>query len=287
MPAEDVYKLSLFYHTSQRQMIATHYYEAGPAVTNDPFEEAEALASAWLVNFPALYQGVLSSGCSLGCIKVEQVKGAGIPTFVSFFSDLKGTRFIDPLPANMSVMIRRRGVFLAKARTSLLFLGGVAEADTNGSFLDAGFVSTQMFPLLQEYNEQLTASAAFQLAEFGPVMPHTPMVYARDIPVLADLSSNTLTLQDGTTWSERGFISGPKFSIAAPSKNKGTYFADVVALNPGIALTQNELEFVGPENVDCQQVTGNTSYFTLFSAVVQTAVRQLNRRRSSHTGIVA
>lgn len=287
MPQEDVYKVSMFYHTSQKQMIATHYYEAGAQNPTDPFEEPEALAQAWGSAFGGPYALALSAGAQIGCIKIEQVKGAGLPTFVSFFEDLRGLRAADPIAANLAGIIRRRGIFLAKPRRSLIFLGGIAEADTEGSFLENTYVTGPMFDLLELYNDILTSQSQFQLATWNPVMPHTPMVYARNIPVIADTSANTLTLTDGTTWSERGFITGPKFSVAAPSKNRGTYTASIVPFNVAVALSENELELDGPETIDVQQATADTSYFTLQSAVVNTAIRQLNRRRSSHTGIVA
>jgi hypothetical protein len=287
MPQEDVYKVDLFYHTSQKQMIATHYYGAGPQVPTDPFEEPQALAVAFAAALVPGYRIAVAQGTSLGCIKVEPVTGPKFPTYVEFLSNVGGFRGADPLPANMAVILRRRGVFGGKSRRSLLFLGGVAEDDTDGSFLDSTYVTTALFTLLELYNDLLTNGSEFQLAEWFPVMPHTPRTYARDIPVTADLSANTLTLDDATTWDGRGFITGPGFAIAAPSKNKGSYFATIVPGSSAVSLTENELEVVGPEVIDVQQASGPTSYFAVTSAVANTAVRQLNRRRSSHTGIVA
>lgn len=287
MATEDVFKVSLFYHTSQRQMIATHYYEVGAVTTTDPFDEGAALAQAFGAAFGGPYALALSTGTNLGCIKIEKVKGDDIPTFVTHLENLDGLRTGDPLPANMSVIIRRRGVFLAKPRRSLLNLGGVSVDDTEGSFLEASYVNGAMTNLLVLYNNQLVASSPFQLAEFNPVMPHTVRVYARDVPVTSDLSANTMTLTDGSNWSDRGFITGDHFRINAPSRNKGTYSATVTPLSATVALADNELEFAGPEVLSAQQATVPVTYFTLFSAVVNTAVRQLNRRRSSHTGIVA
>lgn len=287
MPTEDVLKVSLFYHTSQRQMIATHYYEVGAVTTTDPFEEAEALAQAFGSAFAATYALALSTGTSLGCLKVEMIKGSQIPSFVTFFEQLDGLRSGDPLPANCAVIIRRRGVFLAKPRRSLIFLGGVSVTDTTGSFLEGSYVNGAMTNLLILYNDQLVANSSFGFAQFNPVMPHTQRVYARDIPVTSDLAANTMTLTDGSNWSDRGFITGDKFRINAPSRNKGTYTATVVPTNTTITLSENELEFAGPEVLTAQQVIVPLTFFTMQSAVVQTAIRQLNRRRSSHTGVVA
>lgn len=287
MPSEDVFKVSLFYHTSQRQMIATHYYEVGIVTTVDPFEEAQALAEAFDTIFTTTYRLALSQGVQLGCLKVEQVKGLGIPTYVLFYSNLGGLVAGDAMPANIPAIIRRRGIFAAKTRRSLLFLGGVSAASTTGSFLTSAYVSGPLTTLLNLYNNGLVAGSEFNLAQFGPVIPVTGHVYARDVPVTKDLALNTMTLTDGTSWSARGFVTGGQFRIAAPSRNKGTYTATVVALNATITLSDNELETSAAEVLSCQQVITPTQYITLQSATANTALRQLSRRRSSHTGVVA
>jgi len=287
MPTEDNFKVSLFYHTSQRQMIATHYYQAGAITTLDPFEECEALAQAFLINMLPEYTLATSVGTNFGCVKVEMITGSQIPTFINHLTTTNGLRVGNPLPPNCAAIIRRRGVFAAKPRRSLVFLGGVSVDDTLGSFLAAAFVTGALANLSGNYNDQILSTSLFNLAEWNPQLPHTPRVYARDAAVTSDLSANTMTLTDGTNWSTRGFITGGQFRISSPSRNRGTYFATVTPASPTIALTTNELEFAGPEQVNAQQVTAATSFFTLQSSVIQTAIRQLARRRSSHTGIVA
>lgn len=287
MPTGDVFKVSLLSHQAQRQFISTHHFEVGAITTADPFDEATALADVFNLDFTSLYQAALSNAVNLGCIKVEQVKGAGLPTFQKFLSNIKGTAIGDALPDNMVAVIRRRGDVMGVMHRSLLSLSGVRVADTDGSFLNAAYLAGPQLALVSQYNEQLVASGGFDLAEFNPVIPSTPRVYSGDLDVTIDTAANTMSIIGGQTWSGLGFISGGQFRINAPNKNKGTYTVVVVAANPTITMTVNELETEGGAELSCQQVTGPTTYIALTSAVPQIAIRQLNRRRSSHTGIVA
>ena len=287
MPTGDVYKVSLFTHTSQRQVVNTFYYKAGPIVTTEPFEEAQALAEAFVSEIVVNFQLSLSLDVSFGCVKVEKQTGTEIPFWITFFSNAKGTRPTDPLPANIVAIIIRRGTIMEGLRRSLLFITGVSESDTDGSFLETVFFNGVFSTLANVLNNTIVSSASFQLADWLPVIPHTGYVYARKVPVTANLSTNVLTLTDGTSWSARGFVTGPDFRILAPSKNRGTYFATVVPLAAGVTLSANELEFAAAETISAQQVTTPLVYNTLGSAVGNIALRQLNRRRSSHTGIVA
>lgn len=287
MPAEDVFKVSLFGHNHQRQFINTHYYETGIVVTTDPFEEAEALAEAFVSDFLTLYRDVVSTDVFYGCLKIEQVKGAGLPTFIDFFTNIAGTRVGAALPNNAVVIIRRRGVAAGKQKRSLLSLSGIRALDTDGSFVNAAFITPALDALVDQYNNQLVASPSHQLAEFNPVIPNTTRVYATNVDVTIDTALNTMSLIGGATWSGLGFITGGQFRINHPNRNKGTYFATVVPVSPTITLSQNELETSGGATLSAQQVTVPTVYITLQSAVQQLAIRQLNRRRSSHTGIQA
>lgn len=287
MPSEDVFKVTLFSHTTQRQFQNTHYFESGGVVTIDPFDEAVGLAEAFIADFLSLYRDVLSDETFIGCIKVEQVKGAGLPTLIEFFTNINGNRVGPPLPPNMVVIIRRRGVALGKARRSLLFLSGIRALDTNGSFLDLAFVTPALDALVAQYNDQLVASPSLNNAEYNPVMPFTQRVYATEVDVTIDTTLNTMSLIGGANWSGLGFITGGQFVIKGPNRNKGTYFATVVGGSPTITLTQNELEVSGGATLSAQQVIVPVDYITLQSAVQQLAIRQLNSRRSSHTGILA
>lgn len=287
MATGDVYRLSLFTHTTQRQVINTHYYLVGNVTTTDQFAEGNGLGNAFIVNVLPDYRGALSTGVSFGCIKIEKVTGVEIPLFITFFTNSVGLRPGLPLPANIVAIIRRRGTGPSTPIRSLLSLTGISQTDTAGSFLDGAFVTGALDALEVALVSQIIASSTFQLAEYSPVIPNTPRVYARNVPVTVNVTTNTLTLTDGTNWSTRGFITAPGFRIAAPSKNKGTYDAIVTALSDTIALSGNELEIGGSDVISAQQATGPTDYFTLQSTTPQTALRQLNRRRSSHTGIVA
>ncbi len=287
MPTGDVFKVSLFMHQAQRQFINTHLFEVGAVTTADPFDEATALADVFDLDFTSLYQDALSDDVSLGCIKIEQVKGDGLPTFIKFLSNIKGLAVGPALPDNMVAILRRRGVVMGKMHRSLLSLSGVRVADTLGSFLTSAYLQGDLLALISQYNEQLVASGGFDNAEFDPVIPSTPRVYGNDLDVTIDLTANTMSIIGGQTWSGLGFITGGQFRILAPNKNKGTYTATVVADNPTITLTNNQLETSGGAELSVQQVTGPTTYIDLTSAVPQIAIRQLNRRRSSHTGIVA
>ena len=287
MPAEDVFKVSLFSHNEQRQFITTHYYESGVVVTSDPFEEGQALADAFLTAWQTLYVNVLSNETFLGCIKVEQVKGAGLPTWISHLTDIKGSRAGPALPNNMVVIIRRRGISAGKQRRSLVFLSGVRSADTDGSFINAAFITPALEALVDQYNNQIVASASFQLAEYNPVIPRTERVYGNNLNVTIDTALNTMTIIGGQTWSGLGFVSGGRFSIRHPNRNKGTYTATVVPASTTITLSDNELETSGSAELSCSQVITGVVYITLQSAVQQLAIRQLNRRRSSYTGILA
>jgi len=287
MPTGDVYKVSLFSHHQQRQFINTHYFEVGAITTAEPFEEAEALADVFNIDFVGLYQGVLSDDVSIGCLKIEQVKGADIPTNIKFLTNIMGTLVGPALPDNIVVIIRRRGVVMGKTHRSLLFLSGVRVADTAGSFLTNAFVTGALLALVSQYNEQLIASPGFDSAEFNPVIPSTPRVYGNNLNVTIDTAANTMSIVGGQTWSGLGFITGGQFMIRGPNRNKGTYTATVVPASALITLSDNELETSGATVLSCQQVTGPTTYIPLTSTVQQLALRQLNRRRSTHTGILA
>lgn len=287
MPTGDVFKVSLLSHQAQRQFVNTHHFEVGAVTTSDPFDEATALADVFNLDFLALYQAALSDSLNFGCIKVEQVKGTGLPTFVKFLSNIKGTAVGDALPDNMVAIIRRRGDVMGVMHRSLLFLSGVRVADTLGSFLTAAYLAGPQLALVSQYNEQLVASGGFDLAEFNPVIPSTPRVYGTDLAVSIDAPTNTLTLTAGGSWSALGFITGGQFRINAPSKDKGTYSIIVSGGSPALVLSDNNVETTAASVISTQQVTGPTTYIALTSAVPQIAVRQLRRRRSSHTGIVA
>lgn len=216
MPTGDVYKVSLFTHTTQRQFVNTHYYRAGSAVTTDPFEEAEALAEAFNASVQAGYVGALSADVSFGCAKIEKVLGSEIPTFISFYSDENGARPTGALPPNIVGIIRRRGVDGTNMLRSLLFISGISNTDALGSFLTAAFISGAYATMLNTFNDVLTSSSAFQNATWEPVIPHTPRVYVRNTNVTVSVTNNTITNDDLIDWSARGFITGPGFRIAAP-----------------------------------------------------------------------
>lgn len=287
MPTGDVFKVTLFSHQAQRQFNNTHLFEVGAVTTADPFDEATALADVFNLDFIPLYQDALSDDVSLGCIKIEQVKGNGLPTFIKFLSNIKGTALGPALPDNMCAIIRRRGVVMGKMHRSLLFLSGVRVADTLGSFLTSAYLTGDLDALVDQYNEQLVASGGFDNAEFDPVIPSTPRVYGTDLAVSIDAPTNTLTLTAGGSWSSLGFVTGGQFRILAPSKDKGTYTATISGGSPAVLLSDNNLESTGADVISVQQATGPTIHIALTSAVPQIAIRQLNRRRSSHTGIVA
>jgi len=287
MPTGDVLKLSLFTHTTQRQFINTHYYKVGSVVTSDPFDEAAALSDAFNTTLLGTYRAALSNETEVGCIKIESITGAGIPTFIQHFNDLQGTLVGPVMPPNMAVIIRRRGFALGKNRRSLLFLGGIRTNDTNGSFLQPGYVSGALQDLVNLFNDQIIASGGFDLAEFDPVIPHTQRVYARDLLVTVNVITNEITIVGVGAWDTRGFITGGQFSIAAPNRNHGTYTATVTPASLTILLSDNELEVSGGQVLSCQQVIVATDYIPLLSTVPQLALRQLGRRRSSHTGLVA
>jgi len=287
MPTGDVYKVSLFSNHVQRQFINTHYFEVGAVTTADPFDEATALADTFNTEFTSLYQDALSDDVSLGCIKVEQVVGADIPTFIQFLTNINGLAVGPALPDNMVVIIRRRGMVMGKTHRSLLFLSGVRIADTLGSFLTTAFVNGDLAALVAQYNDPMVASGGFDNAEFNPVIPTTPRVYGTDLAVSIDAPTNTVTLTGGGSWSALGFVTGGQFRILAPSKDKGTYSVTVSGGSPALVMTTNNVETTGASVISCQQATGPTTYIPLLSAVQQLAIRQLNRRRSSHTGILA
>lgn len=287
MPIGDVYKVSLFTHQRQRQFVNTHYYRIGAITVVDDFEEAQALADTFVTHFQAAYQGVLSNDVELGCVKVEKVQGPRIPFFVQFFTNTKGTQVGVPMPDNMTLVIRRRGDDAGNPLRSLLHISGLRTLDVDDSFLDAGFVAGNLNTLVFLYNDQLVASASFNLAQFNPVIPHTGYVYGRNLSVNVNPSLDELTRNDAKAWDIEGFISGPQFRILAPSRNKGTYTAAVIAGQSKITLLDNKLETNVPEIMSVQQVITPVLYFPLLTAVPQTAIRQLNRRRSSHTAVVA
>lgn len=287
MPTGDVLKLSLFTHTTQRQFVTTHYYKLGSVVTTDPFDAAAALSDAFNTTLLGTYRAALSDETEFGCIKIEERIGAGIPTFIQHYQNLQGTRVGPVLPPNMAVIIRRRGFALGKTRRSLLFLGGVRTFDTNGSFLEASYAIGALNDLVNLFNDQIIASAGLDLAEFDPVIPHTQRVYGKDLDVTVNVVTNEMTLTSGAAWDVRGFITGGQFSIAAPNKNKGTYTATVTPASLTILLSDNELELAGGQVLTCQQVIVPTDYIPLITTVQQLAIRQLARRRSSHTGVTA
>ena len=130
-------------------------------------------------------------------------------------------------------------------------------------------------------------TAGLDLAEFDPVIPHTQRVYGKDLDVTVNVVTNEMTLTSGAAWDARGFITGGQFSIAAPNRNKGTYTATVTPASLTILLSDNELELSGGQVLTCQQVIVPTDYIPLLTTQAQLALRQLARRRSSHTGLVA
>ncbi len=287
MPTGDVLKVSLFTHSTQRQFINTHYYKLGSVVTSDPFDAAVALSNAWNTAFLGPYRAIMSNETSFGCNKIEEVVGSGLPTFINHYQNLLGTAAGPPLPPNMALIIRRRGTALGKARRSLLFLSGIRVADTDGSFLTAAFSSGDLTTLVNLYNNQLVAISGFDFATFDPVIPHTQRAYGIDLDVTGNLATNELTITAGTAWDSLGFISGGQFAIAAPSANRGTYTATVTPASSTILLSNNQLETAAAERISAQQVIVATDYITLTGAIQQLAIRQLQRRRSSHTGLVA
>lgn len=286
MPTGDVLKLSLFTHTTQRQFVNTHYYKLGAVVTVDPFDAAAALSDAFNTTLLGPYRAIMSNQTEFGCIKISEVVGSGLPSFIEFYDDLQGTRGGFAEPANMALIIRRRGFALGKTRRSLLFLSGIRVDDVDGSFLAPGFITPVLNDFVALLNDQLIASAGLDLAEFDPVIPHTQRVYGRELDVTVNVVTNEITITAGTAWDSLGFISGGQFSIAAPNRNKGTYTATVTPASSTILLSDNELELSGGQTLSCQQVIVPTDYIPLLSAVQQLALRQLARRRSSHTGVV-
>lgn len=283
----DVYKVELFTSQDQRQFINTHFYRIGAITVTDAFEEAQALADTFVTFFQAAYQGVLSDDVQLGCVKVTKVLGPRIPFFIQFFDNIQGTQIGPPLPDNLTTVIRRRGDDAGKPLRSLLHISGVRQADTLGSFLTSAFVLGNLNTLVQLYNDQMVASASFNLAEFDPVIPHTGYVYGRNLSITPNTALNELLRLDGKAWDVEGFVTGPGFRINAPSKNKGTYGAIIIAGNSKITLTDNELETNPTEVMSVQQVITPVIYFPLLSAIQQTSIRQLSQRRSSHTQVVA
>jgi len=287
MPTGDVLKLSLFTHTTQRQFINTHYYKVGSVVTSDPFDEAAALSDAFNTTLLGTYRAAVSDETEFGCIKIESIIGAGIPTFIQHYNNLQGTLVGPVMPPNMAVIIRRRGLALGKVRFSLLFLGGIRTQDSTGSFLVPSYVSGALQNLVNLFNDQIIASGGFDSATFDPVIPHTQRVYATNVDVTVNVVTNEMTLVSGAAWDVRGFITGGQFAIAAPNKNKGTYTATVTPASLTILLSDNELELSGGQVLSCQQVVVATDYIPLLSTQAQLALRQLARRRSSHTGVIA
>lgn len=283
----DVYKVSLFTHHDQRQFINTFYYEIGAIVVIDEFEEAKAIADTFISFWQAAIQGVLSQDTVLGCIKVEKVKGTNIPTFIQFFTDVQGTQVGQAMPNNLTMVIRRRHDEGGNAFRSLMHISGFRVLDTDGSFLNAAFVSGNLNTFVGLFNDQMVASASFNLAEFNPVIPHTGYVYGRKLSVTVNVGLQQLTRLDGKAWDVEGFITGPGFRIAAPSKNKGTYTATILAGQSKIDLSENGLELDTTEVMNVQQVVVPKAYFSLGSTIPQISVRQLNNRRSSHTAVVA
>lgn len=287
MPTGDVLKLSLFTHTTQRQFVNTHYYKLGAVTTTDPFDAAAALSDAWNLTLLGPYRAIMSDETEFGCIKIEEVQGSGLPLFIEFFDNLQGTRAGAVLPPNMALIIRRRGFALGKTRRSLLFLGGIRTLDTNGSFLTPAFVTPFLDALVQLFNDQIIASGGLDFAEFDPVIPHTGYAYGRKLAVTVNLVTNEITITSGPVWDALGFITGGQFSIAAPNRNKGTYTATVTPASATILLSDNQLEVSGGQTLSCQQVIIPRDYTPLLSAVQQLAIRQLGRRRASHTGVLA
>lgn len=286
MPTGDVLKASLFTHTTQRQFINTHYYQLGAVVTVDPFNAAAALSDAFNTTLLGPYRAALSDDTEFGCLKIEEVKGGGLPFFIEHYENLQGTLAGPPLPPDMAVIIRRRGTALSQTRRSLLFLGGVRVADTDGSFITPAYLTGALDTLIDLYNDQIVASAGFDLAEFDPVIPFRAYAYATDVGVTVNLVTNEITLDSGPAWDALGFITGGSFAIAAPNQNKGTYTATVTPASLVILLSNNELETAGGQTLSCQQALGPRDYTPLLSAIPQLAIRQLARRRSSHTGIL-
>lgn len=287
VPTTDVYKVSLFTHSVQRQFVNTFYYEVGGVTVVDDFEEADVLADTWVNKFLTTYRSIISDDVTFGCLKVEKVKGPRIPRFIKFFTDTKGSRVGEPMPDNLTLVIRRRGGMGVTARRSLLHISGIRTADTLGSFLQGFFIVPTLNDFVALLNDQLVASPGFNSAEFNPVIPQRVYAYARNVNVFVNVAANTLTLQDGDPWDIRGFVNGGRFRILAPSKNKGTYTALTAPLSPAITLSENELELEQFEIMNCQQVVTSVVYIALDSAVPQTAIRTMNRRRSSHTAVVA
>lgn len=286
MPTGDVLKLNLFTHTTQRQFVNSHYYRLGAVTTVDPFDAAVALSDAFNSTLLGPYRAIMSDETQFGCIKITEVEGSGLPLFIEFYDDLQGTRVGPPLPPNMAMIIRRRFNDAGTPRRSLLFLSGIRVADTLGSFLDPAFFASALDALLALYNQQIIATGALNFAEFDPVMPHTERAYGRDLAVTVNLVTNEITLTAGPAWDALGFISGGSFSIAAPNKNKGTYTATVTPASLTILLSDNELEVAGAQTITVQQVIVPTVYNPVEGAVQQLAIRQLARRKSSHTGLL-
>lgn len=287
MPTGDVLKLSLFTHTTQRQFINTHFYRLGAVVTTDPFDAAAGLSDAFNTTILGPYRAIMSDETQFGCIKITEVEGSGLPLFIEFYDDLQGTRVGPPLPPNMAMIVRRRNDFGGQPRRSLLFLSGIRVLDTNGSFLTPAFITPTVDNFVALLNDQIIASGGLDLAEYDPVMPHTERAYGRKLSVTVNLVTNEITLTSGPAWDALGFITGGQFSIAAPNRNKGTYGATVTPASLTILLSANELEVAGAQTIDAQQVTVPTVYNAVDSAIQQLAIRQLARRRSSHTGLLA
>lgn len=287
MPLDDVYKVSLFTHGQQRQFVNTHYYKVRDPNPVDDFEEAQALAETFEQAFRAAYQGVLSTSTTLGCIKVEKVVGPRIPFYIFFFQDVAGTRAGGPLPDNLTMILRRRATIMGKSHRSLLHISGLAHLDVLGSFLTSGFTTGAVATLVALFNDILISSPSFNSAEWQPVIPSTEYVYFRDTPVTVNTAANTITRNDGKKWDTEGFINGPGFRINAPSKNKGLYTATTAPLSAIITLSDNELETESETVLSGHQVTVPRIFIDLQSAVPQIALRALDRRRSSHTAVVA
>lgn len=287
MPTGDVLKLDMFTHTTQQQFVNTHYYKLGAVVTVDPFDAARALSDAFNTTMLGPYRAIMSTDVEFGCIKIQEVQGSGLPSFIEFYDDLQGTRAGPAMPPNMALIIRRRGNAAGKNRRSLIFLSGIRVLDTDGSFINAGFIDPFLNDLVALYNDQIIASAGLDLAEFDPVIPFTGYAYGRDLAVTVNLVTNEITITSGPVWDALGFISGGRFSIAAPNANRGTYTATVTPASDTILLSDNELETAGGQTLSCQQVITPRDYTPLVSAIQQLAIRQLGRRRSSHTGVLA
>lgn len=287
MATGDVYKVELFTHGQQRQFINTHYYEIGAITVVDEFDEAQALAETFDQQFTLAYRNCLSDELQFGCIKVTKVKGSRIPFYVFFYSNSFGTQSGDPLPDNITMIIRRRASIMGKDHRSLLHISGLSSLNVDGSFLNSLFINGVLKTLVDLYNNLMVASPGFNSAEFNPVIPSTEYVYFRDTPMTINTTAQTLTRGDGKNWDIEGFINGPQFRINAPSKNKGLYTATTSPISPVITLSANELETESETVLSGHQVTVPRIYVDLQSAVPQTAVRGLDRRRSSHTAVVA